>query len=392
LTKRLHSLDGLRGLAAYVVVLWHFAIGFAPARLGTEPAGHGFALIGSPLFFLFNGPGAVTLFFTLSGFVLTHPFFVTGDILLIHRGALKRYFRLAGMSLAAVMISYALYSAGAFDYIPGEVERLPASWFQTMAGSYLSRRHVSFGAALAQGTVTVFTNGDAYFNTNLWTMRFELFGSFMVFALAAMFRGMKPTAIVFVSAILAILFHFIADYYYMAPFLVGLMLAHLHSRFPESRTPIQFALPLIVGCLLLFSFYNGSGMFGFAAFLNTPNLDRWRCYLQTASSAGLIWAAMTSGPFSLALSTSPVRFLGRISFAMYAIHTLIYFSAIGPIYLFAATRSTGDVAMACAFLASIVLIFPLSFALTRADEAWMRFVSRIIKPRADQPSNSEKPK
>jgi len=52
--------------------------------------GNAVAVTPADVHFIFNGPGAVTLFFTLSGFVLSHPFFVTGDMLLIHRGALKR--------------------------------------------------------------------------------------------------------------------------------------------------------------------------------------------------------------------------------------------------------------------------------------------------------------
>lgn len=62
------ELDGLRGVAALVVVLWHFAFAFLPDRIGIVPDfDPARGLVGSPAFALIDGPGAVMLFFVLSG-------------------------------------------------------------------------------------------------------------------------------------------------------------------------------------------------------------------------------------------------------------------------------------------------------------------------------------
>src|SRR6476646_6648538 len=64
------ALDGLRGLAALVVVFHHVLLtwpGWANAYLGS----HGNALAYSPLHVVLDGTFAVYVFFVLSGYVLT---------------------------------------------------------------------------------------------------------------------------------------------------------------------------------------------------------------------------------------------------------------------------------------------------------------------------------
>src|SRR5208282_647946 len=61
--QRLSELDALRGIAALSVVLWHFF-----CATYTVPGVR-------PIYWIARGDGAVVLFFLLSGFVLSLPFF-----------------------------------------------------------------------------------------------------------------------------------------------------------------------------------------------------------------------------------------------------------------------------------------------------------------------------
>ena len=64
----------MRGIAAFVVFLFHFLLGFAPQYHGQEAATAipGSNLFETPFFFLINGHAAVMFFFVLSGFVLSY--------------------------------------------------------------------------------------------------------------------------------------------------------------------------------------------------------------------------------------------------------------------------------------------------------------------------------
>ncbi|MFJ6653512.1 acyltransferase family protein [Microbacterium sp. NPDC091313] len=75
-SNRLTSLDGLRGLAALVVLLYHSLLAvpvFAAAHSGEEIAPYLVPLANTPLHFLWAGREAVFVFFVLSGVVLTLP-------------------------------------------------------------------------------------------------------------------------------------------------------------------------------------------------------------------------------------------------------------------------------------------------------------------------------
>ena len=68
-TLRLAALDGLRGIAALVVVCFHFAAAFLPSLI-PDQTDHPCWVADTPIGILFNGPFSVSIFFVLSGFVI----------------------------------------------------------------------------------------------------------------------------------------------------------------------------------------------------------------------------------------------------------------------------------------------------------------------------------
>ena len=112
-------LDGLRGVAALVVVLCHFVLAFQPALLSGR-AGQGATAAGTglshTLLVLFWSPDcAVHVFFVLSGFVLSsamagqptgRPLARLGALLL------RRWVRLAGPILGSSLLAWGVIQAG----------------------------------------------------------------------------------------------------------------------------------------------------------------------------------------------------------------------------------------------------------------------------------------
>jgi peptidoglycan/LPS O-acetylase OafA/YrhL len=130
---RFKSLDSLRGLAALAVVLHHCLL-----TLPASVRGHGtlaWWLTATPLRLLVDGPGAVLLFFVLSGFVLAASIqsslgkdaggFDYG------RFAAKRFLRIYPPFAFAVLVSAGLYLL----IQPGPVAGLSV-WFNTQSWAY----------------------------------------------------------------------------------------------------------------------------------------------------------------------------------------------------------------------------------------------------------------
>ena len=117
---RLLHLESIRGLAALAVVLFHAVFAFFPALRLTNPAGlqdQSLAvrvIAHSPLTVFFSGPFAVVVFFVLSGFVLSHSFFLRPNFTVLISAAVRRYFRLAIPVTASTLFAYGLLRSGAY--------------------------------------------------------------------------------------------------------------------------------------------------------------------------------------------------------------------------------------------------------------------------------------
>lgn len=111
--KKIRYLDGLRGLAAFQVVFHHFILAFYPALFlgAADNPNHmaaGWEAFGSGSFLnlFWDGNFAVCIFFVLSGFVLSHKFFVRKESKIVTESAVKRYFRLAIPVAFSVLVAF----------------------------------------------------------------------------------------------------------------------------------------------------------------------------------------------------------------------------------------------------------------------------------------------
>lgn len=185
-SKKIIELEALRGIASIIVLLWHFQLGFFPKLSGFFESGKG--LIGTPLFFIINGSAAVIIFFILSGFVLTYKFYVTQDSNYLNKGVEKRYFRLVVPVICSILLSYILFKTHLYFYKQaGDLSGSP--WLVDFAYAGRGNNFIpNIYDALRTGLFLAFLKpANAYYNTVLWTMVYEWWGSISVFLLAALF-------------------------------------------------------------------------------------------------------------------------------------------------------------------------------------------------------------
>src|SRR5256885_13018544 len=92
-----------------MVLLHHFLLLIAPRLHGRDFPDDPIALVRTPLFALVNGSAAVSIFFVLSGFVLTLRAMERRDWRSLVAGALKRWPRLVPLLVIVNLLSATLF-------------------------------------------------------------------------------------------------------------------------------------------------------------------------------------------------------------------------------------------------------------------------------------------
>jgi peptidoglycan/LPS O-acetylase OafA/YrhL len=369
------NLDGLRGLAAFVVVMWHYSLGFFPALAGIAIGASAskqlkfenlFAT--TPLHILFAGPSAVTLFFVLSGFVLSIKFFQHKDATILTSSALRRYLRLMIPALGSIIVTYLILRFG-LNYETVTRTITHSSWLST-----LWNFPANFGDALRQGMYSVFftvnnPNSLTSYNFNLWTMHYELIGSFIVFAIMAFFGKLKNRWVVY--TILAVgLIHT----YYLS-FLMGLIIADVWNNYEWIKDKINEVLcwSLLPLGLFLFAYYVPSSNTGIYAHMVIPTFGKVSSliFFQTVGAVIVMVSVLRLRLLSRFFELRPLQFLGVNSFALYVIHLAI----LGSLACFIFNHLVFRVGHLEAFLVSFMI--SVSFTL---------FIARFYTQYVDGPA------
>ena len=340
--KEIH-LEAIRGIAASVVLFGHVCMAFFWG-FWTDPAMHG-----SVFFVVVNGGAAVQLFFVLSGFVLSRRYFQTGDAAPMIIGIIKRWPRLAGPVTASLLIACALYTLNGYYY--AEAGHLSGSpWLENFASSGAPPPSIfSYQNAILQGAYYTFFYGDTSLNSSTWTMLPELYGSFLVYGLAAvLIVGAKVSKLaclcIFLIAIVALSANHI-----LWSFLAGVMLAFYCKR-ADDRT-ISALIALAVGLYLL-GYQENIGAYGF--FTVEP---RHQAYVYLVGSCLLLWSFEVSSLQRSWLSGRYSAWLGELSFPLYLVQVSAITSIGSYVYLQMGAYAAAVMSIAGAVTLSIPLIY-----------------------------------
>ncbi len=315
-SSRIAALDGLRGVAALVVVINHCLLVWsvlAGPEYTEEPIpGGNFAwwLTHTPLHLFWAGAEAVCLFFVLSGLVLT---LATRRLAFSWRGYFaSRLVRLYLPVWASVLLAVAWYLVARHDPAAG-------------LGPWLDA-HV--GVLTAQNVIgdLVLLGGASTLNGPLWSLRWEVLFSLALpaYVLAAR-RWPRLWPVVLAATVLTIgvgagtgrelLF-------YMPMFMLGVLIAdHLASlralagKVESRRHPAVVWGCVLTACLLALVAYWPAMALG----LSGPALHAFKL-LGAVAAAGIVVLAAIWPAAQQLLTRRPVRWLGTISFSLYLIH------------------------------------------------------------------------
>jgi len=332
--QRLHHLDSLRGIAALIVVMAHYFAAFYPYTIfGLQGNYHQKSIwedivFCPPFGFFVAGHLAVCLFFILSGYVLSYGFL--GEIRRIDKivsAVIKRPIRLGGLVLFTIIAGYGLWVNKAFYNTA--VADLSGSrpWFSDYWNGELDILRL-----IIDIVTSLFSRGFIY-NPPLWTIKIELYGSFLVFLFVAIFGRYKYR----LPILLFLLAIFHRSFY--AGFILGVIVADIvknHNMLIRIKSNRYISMLLFVLFLYLSSYpYCAKSDFIKQTIFYALPFDQWlgRGYPIIAALTIFI-LVMISSRIKKYLTRPILIFLGRISYGLYAIHFLVLGSLSS--YLFSA--------------------------------------------------------
>lgn len=420
--KSLHKtayLDGLRGFAAFLVY-WHHHVlwvhnmdrlaqnGIFENAFGYDDKFHFAALPGVRLFFS-GGHFAVSTFFVLSGYVLSIKplrLIENGDFAALadHLASaiFRRWLRLF-LPVLATMVVYATSWHLLGMWVDGAEPK--GSWLDEMWFLYCEFKNFSF----------VFKEGGVpwlSYSMHVWSIPVEFRGSMVVFSSLLAFSKSTLAARLWCQVGLIFYFMYVADAWYCAMFVAGMLLSHLHllasldklpqfiARFQPYKTFISYHM-LVVAIYLggvpcenrdLDQLARNRGWY-LLSFLKPQAFFDYKWFY-------LFWAAVllvTAVPHIRWLrsffETRACQYLGRISFALYLVHGPVLWTVADRVYAAVGFKGkaqlehiphwvdkfvlpmSGPVGLEFAFLLPHVVLLPLTLCL--AD-----FVTRAV----DKPS------
>jgi peptidoglycan/LPS O-acetylase OafA/YrhL len=381
-TGKLVPLEGLRGIAAAIVVMYHLVLGFTRKGVGAVPHGHG----GWDAVYQFglgmlNGSAAVAVFFVLSGFILSLPFSKDRSIARVGVAMLKRWPRLAMLTTIACLFAWALIWVSHDNY-KAAAHVIGTKWMATHGNSPIAGHHdLGWVEALREGLYQVFLFGDVHFDSPLWTMRIELFGSFAIFLSAPVLFAIKSWPIRL--SLIALVMCWAGGTYpitYISDFLVGIVMAMLfaENRMPNFRNWQAAILGLVA--IYLFSFTYEQKLLIHAPIKAILPAGDTGHFVWDASAALMILVLLGNPLMRRVFSKTWAVWLGLLSFPIYLLHGPIMLSAgassfNGAMAVFSKTNSAWVAAGI-----SVVLTLGCAVPLVWVDKTWTRVLAKITKP------------
>ncbi len=349
--KRIEYLDGIRGIASLMVVVFHF---YWESLYGINEG-----VRGIPQALIMNGFQSIVLFFILSGDSLSIPFLRKGDGRSLASSFLKRYFRLTFLIVICSLTVYLLMHFN-FKWNAQAGEVLKSEWLSSF---------INFKESIV--SLTKFSLSDVYIGSNnyvynpfLWTMKYELLGSLFVLLFLFSLPYMKnPSFFIFIFMTV----FFVAGSHFFF-FFVGIQLSLWRKSGLFDRISSKFNDAFIISIVLIIMIIN-SVIF----YLSQKNTMILSAMFITCPV--LMVAIYSSKTLKGILSNGFFVFLGKISYPLYIFHFVI----LVTLFSYLASKNYGNTNLMLAIsLLSILASIAIAYIVEIIESKFLKHLNRVI--------------
>lgn len=372
--KRLHALDGLRGLASLVVVFHHSLLSFPQlaepyfSKSAVQPRwSFAWWMVDTPLHALWEGDAAVYVFFALSGIVLTIP------VLKSSHFSWTAYYPQRLLRLYLPVWGAVALAALTFLLVP-RIGSVQSPW--------LVERVTEVTPRVVLKDLTLLT-GNGGLATPLWSLVWEVIFSLLLplyvvtarrFPKLNVLKAVVSFAMIFLGSTLGF-----APLTYLPMFFLGSLIAVTLLSNEETcsaplpkrnehnwRFSILFAISLI---LVTFTWTTKE-------FIAIPRTSGTATVIVLTGAAILVYLSLRWQLAKTMLEKPSFQWLGRISFSLYLVHEPIIVSFN---YLFGAGRT--PLALVCSLPVAFAIAIGFFYAIERPSHRLSVFVRKTIARR-----------
>ena len=205
-------------------------------------------------------------------------------------------------------------------------------------------------------------------------MKPEFFGSIIVYMLTcfiALILGYRFLLYTLMITSISALFY--NDFIF--PFVIGTFLSCYLAKNKKEISLKASAMLIIIGLYML-GYIIPEKYYAWVS--HTPDILKahTRTLLHTLGSACIIFATMTNRIIFMRLNGQLFRFIGKISFPLYLVHTLIICSLSSYIYLILVNHGVGNqVSLIIVFIVTVAASVALALPLSAFDDWWVKQVN-----------------
>jgi len=379
ISSRQVQLDSLRGLAALIVVFVHYLAAFLPYSvfgdqdLYQQHLALENILLFPPFGLLGAGDFAVCLFFILSGYVLSYKLLGAPlDAQKLLALVAKRPVRLGGLVYASVIICAAFWYFDLFANRPVSEITTSQPWLNNRwAGQFNVPQ-------FWRDLLSPFYRGNFY-NPPLWTIKIELYGSFLVYLFILIFGRAKFRLMA--SIVLIFLFK---DSLFQG-FWIGLAVADIVKHHPlnvpeKSKKMIFYSMAVAFIYFSSYPSYMRHEFLEASIYSVLPDDNGFGGGYPMLAAALIFILAVSSARLKRFLCTPVLKFLGDVSYGLYVMHFVVIGSFSSWLFL----RLHDSIGYSSAFLivliSGITVCISLAYFVTRyIDNPAITFANYIAK-------------
>jgi peptidoglycan/LPS O-acetylase OafA/YrhL len=377
---KLKHIEGIRGLAAIIVVFHHYTLAFYPAlNFGDSNQTHfgngnlELLFAKTPLNLIYNGGFAVCIFFILSGYVLSNSYHKTQNPIILTNYSIKRYFRLFIPVSVTIILAYIFIKMGFMNN--NELGKI------TKSGDWLEGSFNQVGGlfdVIKNMFIDVFFFKDNKYNPVLWTMTYELLGSLLLFSFLLITHPLKHKTKLYVALIIIL---FITQNNFYAAFILGALLNKyiLQKQLIAISIP-KWGLAALFAIGIFFCSYPicnnvNTTMY---RFITLPFLINYEFY-HVIGSFMVMFVILHSVKLKSLLSSNVFSFIGKISFSFYLLHFIILCSFSCYLFKIFYTLYNYNTSVLLAFLCSLPVMMLASILFYKwIDRAGIKFSEKVL--------------